>query len=77
MYSKLSDYHNASNAADIIDECGLGDWSSVKLSKVLQGKIVRVSPYIGDYSQGMSGSTTPKDMETFFQVLNMQFTEPR
>jgi zinc protease len=39
--------------------------------------MVSVSPYISDYEQGMRGSLIPKNKEVFFQLLNMQFTEPR
>ena len=77
LYSKLNDYKNAEEAASIVDNAGLGEWNSIKLSKLLQSKICGISPYISDYSQGMNGNTTPKDIETFFQLLNMQFTEPR
>lgn len=71
------DYKLVSNTANMIDNNGLGEFSSTKLGKLLQSKIVRISPYISDYEQGMSGSFTPKDTEVFFQLLNMQFTHPR
>lgn len=77
LYSNLVDYRNADNATIIVDEGGLGEWDQIQLGKLLQSKVVRLTPYIGDYSQGMRGSTTPKDIETFFQLLHMQFTEPR
>jgi zinc protease len=63
--------------ASAIDNNGLGEFNSTKLGKLLQSKIVRISPYISDYEQGMQGSFTPKDAEIFFQLLNMQFTQPR
>lgn len=77
QYSDLNDFRTAGYAAELIDECGLGEFTSTNLQKMLQGKMVGISPYIGDYTQGMRGSTTPKDMETFFQLLNMQFTQSR
>ena len=72
-----NEYHLVDESANIIDNCGLGEFSSTKLQKLLQSKMIRISPYISDYEQGMNGSLTPKDSEIFFQLLHMQFTEPR
>jgi zinc protease len=71
------DYFIADNAISIVDDGGLGEFTSTKLSKLLQSKMIRLSPYVGDFTQGMGGSLTPKDKEIFFQLLNMQFTQPR
>ena len=72
-----NEYHLVNSSDGIVDNCGLGDFSSTKLQKLLQSKMIHLSPYIADYEQGMRGSLTPKDKETFFQLLHMQFTEPR
>jgi zinc protease len=76
LYSD-QDFFIADDAASIIDEAGLGEFTSTQLSKLLQSKMIRLSPYVSDFTQGMSGSLTPKDKEIFFQLLNMQFTQPR
>jgi zinc protease len=70
-------YQLVDNTPEIIDNNGLGEFSSTKLSKLLQSKMIRISPYVSNYEQGMRGSLTPKDTEIFFQLLNMQFTQPR
>lgn len=74
---KDADYLSASNASGIIANSGLGKFDENTLSKMLQGKIARVSPYITDLSEGLYGMTTPQDMETFFQLLYSYFKQPR
>jgi len=76
LYSD-ADFVMANNAASAMVETGLGEFPATTLSKILQGKMVRLSPYITEFSQGMQGSSTPKDKEIFFQLLNMRFTQPR
>jgi zinc protease len=35
------------------------------------------APIIGDVEEGLSGSGSPKDLETLFQLISLYFTEPR
>lgn len=72
-----ADYYSAAVADDIINSCGLGEFNSTQLPKILAGKTVDINPMISDYNEGFSGRTNAKDMETFFQALNMYFTAPR
>ena len=72
-----SDYMSASHAGSIEDESGLGGFSSTSLEKKLSGKIVGVTPSISEISEGLSGSCSPQDIETEFQLTNMYFTAPR
>jgi len=55
-------------------EAGVNNFSKVDLNKMLSGKIVNVRPSISTYSEGMSGNTTPKDLETLFQLIHLYFT---
>ncbi len=71
------DYQSASNAASIVNEGGIADYDVTTLQKALAGKSLSVNPYIREISEGVQGSTTPADMETFFQLTNMYFTAPR
>ena len=71
------DYIPASSAADIISMGGLRDFSDIELQKMLTGKVVRVSPLISEFEEGLSGSASPKDMETMFQLIYLTFTAPR
>ncbi len=58
-----------------LTEAGVGGFSKVDLSKMMSGKIVRVRPSIGGLSENFSGSSTPKDLETLFQLTHLYFTE--
>ena len=71
------DFLSANNAASLIQESGIGSYSKTELDKYLTGKIVSVYPYIGFYDEGLGGSTSPKDIETFFQLIYSYFTEPK
>lgn len=71
------DFLSADNAASLIYESGLGSFSKTELDKHLTGKIVNVNPFIGFYDEGLKGSTSPKDLETFFQLIYGYFTEPK
>lgn len=62
---------------DLITIGGVGDFSAIDLPKVLAGKKVTVRPSISTYSEGMSGMSTPKDLETMMQVIYLYFTSPR
>ena len=62
---------------DIITLGGVGDFSAIDLPKVLAGKKASVYPYISTYSEGMSGSCSPKDLETMMQLIYLYFTAPR
>ena len=71
------EFISAEYTTSIIAQSGVGDFSAVSLEKALAGKSVRVTPYIGELSEGMSGSSTPEDLETMFQLIHLYFTAPR
>ncbi len=75
LYSD-SNYINAANAG-IIAGFGAGTFSPVQLDKMLAGKIIEVTPFIGERTQGVNGFSTPKDFETALQLLYLRFTSPR
>ncbi len=60
-----------------VTEGGVGNFDAVTLRKMLTGKSVRVSPSVGSMRQGISGSSSVKDMETMFQLAYLYFTQPR
>ena len=64
-------------ACDFVDRAGISDLDYSSLEKKMKGKKVGVSPYISTFSEGLSGSSTPKDMEFFFQYIHAFFTSPR
>lgn len=70
------DYKSASLASAMVGVGGMGGFNPVDLSKMLAGKIAQASPGIGDYSQAINGSATPKDLETALQLNYLAFTAP-
>lgn len=70
------DYKSASLATAMVGVGGMGGLNPIELSKLLAGKIAQVSPSIGDYTQGVNGSSTPKDLETALQLDYLVFTAP-
>jgi zinc protease len=72
-----ADYIPASTATQVVTAGGLGKLSSADLRKVLTGKIASANPFIGELEEGLSGSASPKDLETLFQLIYMRFTQPR
>lgn len=74
---ELEDRIPAATAADLVNKSGVGDFDNISLQKRLAGQIVNVSPSISGLTEGISGSTTPKDMETMFKLIYLYFTDPR
>ncbi|NLJ82306.1 MAG: insulinase family protein [Bacteroidales bacterium] len=68
---------NASYAATVIRDCGIGNYDPIMLNKFKSGKNFSVSPWISTYSEGINGSSSVKDLETFMQHLYMIFEAPR
>jgi zinc protease len=56
---------------------GLGNMSQVELGKVLADKAALASPSFGDLTEGMGGGASPRDVETLFQLIHLQFTGQR
>lgn len=55
-------------------EAGVAGLSQIDMDKYMTGKLVRVSPRISGITEGFSGSSTPKDLETMFQLIHLYFT---
>ncbi len=70
-------YTPAEFAAALIGGSGVGAFGPIELEKKLAGKVVSVSPFIGDLSEGFRGSGSPADLETLFQLVHLYFTSPR
>ena len=73
----VKDLASADFAAEIIDRGGIAGLDYNSLMKKMKGKNAGVSPDINLLSEGFSGSSSPKDLEFFFQYLNAFFTNPR
>ena len=68
---------SASMAATAVALGGAGAFDQVQLEKALAGKAVTVSPSIGELQEGVSGSASPRDLETLLQLVHLYFTAPR
>ena len=56
---------------------GIGNFSKVDLGKALAGKRASVGAGIGNTTETISGSCSPKDFETMMQLTYLTFTSPR
>lgn len=71
------DFTSANMAAGVINNSGLADYNEIQLGKMLSGKNVHISPSISENTEGLSGSSSPKDLETALQLVYLYFTQPR
>ncbi|MBP3227502.1 MAG: insulinase family protein [Bacteroidaceae bacterium] len=73
---KAGDVINARLATDIVDGAGLGAFSATEFQKAMSGKQVNVSSTIGQTTEALDGSSTPKDLRTLFEIIYLKFTAP-
>ncbi len=59
---------------DVIAFSGLGEFSTTELQKALAGKIANADLTMGERKMAISGSSTPKDVETMLQMVYLYFT---
>lgn len=76
LYSD-ADFFSALYASALVNESGIANLSKSELIKAFAGKDVSVTPYINSNSEGISGKTTPSDLESFFQLTNLYFTQAK
>lgn len=72
-----SDFVSWKMLPEVIDLGGVGNFDEVALRKKLAGKDVRVSPFISQDFEGMTGKCSVKDLETMMQLVYLYFTAPR
>lgn len=70
-------YISAAYAGSLVSAGGLGSFDRIELDKALAGKVARVWAGIGELEESISGSASPEDVETMFQLVYLQFTAPR
>ncbi len=68
-------YMKTANANQGLSQAGINGFSKINIGKLLSGKIANVNPYIRTNSEGLKGSSTPKDLETLFQLTHLYFTK--
>ena len=72
-----SDLVNAKLYDMAINASGLGNFSNTELEKALAGKQANVNLSLANLHEGASGKSTPKDLETLFQLTYLYFTDVR
>ena len=73
----VEDKMNVTNATTAIQVMGIRDLSPTDLRKFLSGKTVSATPYLNSNDEGIEGSSSVKDFETFLQLVHLYFTQPR
>lgn len=73
----VKDLPSAGLTAGFVSSFGIGNFEQTSLKKLLTGKEVRVSPYIGELTEGLSGNSSIQDFETLLQLTHMYFEKPR
>jgi len=72
-----SDFQSADNADGLVNAGGMGNYSADQLEHFLEGRQLKVAPFIGSRYQGVSGSSTNRDLKTALEMVYAEFTEPR
>jgi zinc protease len=71
------DYIPVSSAGSVINGSGVGSFNPIDLRKKLTGKVASANASISELEEGLSGSASPQDLETMFQLAYLRFTAPR
>ncbi|WP_306353770.1 M16 family metallopeptidase [Flavobacterium sp. '19STA2R22 D10 B1'] len=58
-----------------LTEAGVSGLKINDINKFMTGKIAKASPYISAITEGVRGSSTPKDLEYLFQMTHAYFTD--
>jgi zinc protease len=74
LYSAPADLQSLKIFDEAIGMSGLGNFSSTELSKALAGKNVNADLSLTDARQYCNAHSTPKDLETMFQMVYLYFT---
>jgi len=67
----------ARTSVRILTNAGLGNLDANELRQALVGKAASARPYIDESYEGISGSASPRDLETMLQLTYLWFTAPR
>ena len=70
-------YPRVAAASNIVGNSGAGAFDQTALQKKLAGRLIRVSPYISTYEEGLRGAASPQDFETLLQLTWLLVNAPR
>ena len=71
------DVPNTDMLAQLVSMYGVGEFDAMGLQKMLTGKNVSLQLSLGDLSEGVNGSASPKDVEAMMQLIYLYFNQPR
>ena len=71
------EYASAYFADGVISSTGVGPFTGTKLSRRLDASTVSLSSSVRDDAIELTGTTAPRDLELFFQLVYSYFTAPR
>jgi zinc protease len=74
LYSN-EDYKKTNWANSGLTEAGFSGLKTNDITKFMTGKIANITPYISTTTEGLRGSTTPKDFEYMMQMMYAYFTD--
>lgn len=63
--------------SSIVPMYGAGEYDNITLQKMLAGKKATIAFALGETTETISGSSTPKDFETMMQLLYLRMVHPR
>ncbi len=72
-----ADKYNAAYALNVVNAMGFGEFSPTDLQKVMAGKVATAGASFGPTTDGFSGNSSVKDLETMLQLLYLKATSPR
>jgi zinc protease len=72
-----ADFISARLAVEMAQISGLGPWPRPDLSRKLAGKQVSLAYWVSNYYRGFRGTSTSGDLKTLFEMLYLNFTDPR
>ncbi len=70
------EYLDAAFSTSLVGMAGVGGLNPIDLGKLLAGHIANASAYVSDYTHGITGTSTPKDLEIALQLAYLSFTAP-
>jgi len=70
------DFEEAALATNYVRTSGIGGLKALDLEKILAGKIASAAPFISMSTHGISGNSSPSDLETGMQLLYETFVAP-
>jgi zinc protease len=71
------DVPNTQMLTDLVSMYGVGEFDAMGLQKMLSGKNVSLQLSLGNLSEGVNGTASPKDVEVMMQLVYLHFNQPR